>query len=80
MGAKARDAKSVMAHLDVDALKASKNMDADIASSLEVLKKEKDYLFEGATPTTGKPHGAPPTGLSGVEAAFYARNPDLKTD
>ena len=80
MGAKARDAKSVMAHLDVDALKASKNMDADIASSLEVLKKERDYLFDGAPITTAMPHSAPPSGLSGVEAAFYARNPALKSN
>lgn len=80
MGAKAKNTKAVMALLDVDALKASKNMDADITTALEAVRKDNDYLFDGAPIITGKPHSSPPAGLSGVEAAFFARNPDLKTD
>ena len=81
MGAKAKNSKAVMALLDVDALKASKNLDADIATALESVKKDNDYLFDGGqTITTARPHSAPPSGLSGVEAAFFARNPALKTN
>lgn len=80
MGAKAKNTKAVMALLDMDTLKASKNLDADIATALESVKKDNDYLFDGAPITTARPHSAPPAGLSGVEAAFFARNPDLKTD
>lgn len=47
-GAKGRNAKAVMALLDLDALKGSKNQEADIKSALEGLKKDNGYLFEDA--------------------------------
>ena len=37
-----------MALLDLDALKGSKNQEADIKSALEGLKKDNGYLFEDA--------------------------------
>lgn len=45
---KGRNAKAVMALLDLEALKASKNQEADIKAALEGLKKENGYLFDGA--------------------------------
>lgn len=41
-----RNEKAIMALLDVDTLKASKNQEADIKSALDNLKKENDYLFQ----------------------------------
>ncbi len=43
-----RSAKAVTALLDLDALKASKNQEADIKAALEGLRQESGYLFEGA--------------------------------
>lgn len=48
--AKVRNAKAVAALLDMDALRASKNQDADIKAALDTLKKENGYLFEAETP------------------------------
>lgn len=44
--AKGRSVKAVRAMLDVDALRASKNRDADIKAALEDLKKDSGYLFD----------------------------------
>lgn len=44
--AKAKNVKAVKALLDVDALKQSKNRDADIQSALESVKADNGYLFE----------------------------------
>lgn len=66
--AKGKSAKAITALLDTDALKASKNQDADIKAALENLKKESDFLFEsGETP----PPYAPGTGMSHVPGAQY---------
>lgn len=43
---KARNVKAVMALLDVESLKKSKNQDTDITAALEALKKDNGYLFE----------------------------------
>ncbi len=45
---KPRNAKAVMALLDVETLKKSKNQDADITAALDALKKDNGYLFEDA--------------------------------
>lgn len=45
-----RNAKAVMALLDIDTLKKSKNQDTDITAALESVKKENDYLFGDSTP------------------------------
>lgn len=76
---KAKNVKAVRALLDLETLKASKNQSDDIKKAIEDVKSKNDYLFEGTNiPGSG---GNPPgsgEGLSGVEAAFLARNPDLK--
>ncbi len=50
--AKGKNAKAITALLDVDALKESKNQEADIKAALEGLKKDSGYLFdeEGTPP------------------------------
>lgn len=46
-GAKGKNVKAISALLDVDALKGSKNQEADIKAALEGLKKDSGYLFDG---------------------------------
>lgn len=46
----ARNAKAVMALLDQDTLKASKNQKEDVQKALETVKKENDYLFQPEKP------------------------------
>lgn len=41
-----RNAKAVMALIDVETLKKSKNQDSDITLALEAVKKDNDYLFQ----------------------------------
>lgn len=50
--AKGKNAKAIKALLDIPALKASKNQDADIKTALEALQKDSGYLFDtdGGTP------------------------------
>ena len=49
--AKGKSAKAIKALLDLDALKGSKNQEADIKAALEGLQKESGYLFDdGETP------------------------------
>ena len=43
---KPRNAKAVMALMDIDSLKKSKNQDTDITAALEAVKKDNGYLFE----------------------------------
>ena len=42
----ARNSKAVMALLDIDNLKGSKNQDNDIKTALETVKKDNSYLFQ----------------------------------
>lgn len=79
-GARGKSVKAITALLDVDALKGSKNQEADIKTALENLKKENGYLFDdGGTPPpfaggTGAPGGGPggePTSLAGAIRAKY---------
>lgn len=44
-GAKGKNAKAIKALLDVDALKESKNQDADIKAAMDALQKDSGYLF-----------------------------------
>ena len=46
-GSKGKNVKAITALLEVDALKASKNQEADIKAALEGLKKDSGYLFDG---------------------------------
>ena len=45
-----RSVKSVMAELDIDTLKASKNQKEDIKTALETCKKDHDFLFGANEP------------------------------
>ncbi len=44
--AKGKNAKAIKALLDMDALRASTNRDADIAAAIESVKKDNNYLFD----------------------------------
>ena len=59
--AKGKSAKAIAALLDLEALRASKNQDADITAALDGLKKDSAYLFED--PGTPPPY-APNTGVT----------------
>ena len=48
---KPRNAKAVMALLDIENLKKSKNQDTDITAALEAVKKDNGYLFEESRAT-----------------------------
>lgn len=47
--ASGRNEKAIMALLDVDTLKASKNQTQDIEAAITALKKDNDYLFQQTT-------------------------------
>lgn len=75
--AKGKSAKAIAALLDIEALKGSKNQDADIKTALENLKKESGYLFEDEQQTpppfstgSGTGHGDKP--LTGMERLMAA--------
>ena len=63
----ARNSKAVMALLDLEALKKSKNQTADIEAALEGVKKENDYLFVSDKP------------VPRVVSATPGINPDAQT-
>lgn len=46
----AKNAKAVMALLDQDSLKSSKNQKEDVQKALEAVKKDNDYLFQAEKP------------------------------
>ena len=57
--AKGKDTKAIMAHLDLDKLRVSKNQEKDIKSALASMRTEKGYLFDD---NGGKPHFTDPKG------------------
>lgn len=67
--AKGKNAKAIRALLDVDALKASKNQEADIKTALEALAKDNGYLFD--TEPVPPPIGAPGTGTQHIGNTKY---------
>ncbi len=54
-----RNEKAVMAMLDIDALKESKNQKDDIKAALDEVKRDNDYLFKSDEPIRN------PTGATG---------------
>lgn len=64
--ARGKSAKAIAALLDLDALRASKNQDADIKTALEDLKKDSGYLFDDEQLP---PPYAPGTGTGGAPGA-----------
>ena len=77
----ARNAKAVKALLDLESIKSSKNQDTDLQTAIEACKNDNEYLFEEDAPIynpvafTG---GRVPKTVTGVEAMFLAKNPDIK--
>lgn len=82
----ARNLKAARALLDLEALKASKNQDADVDAAIKALIDGEDtaFMFEaqptGAKKNIGAPVGKAPGTTDGVEAAFAALNPGIKLD
>lgn len=71
-----RNEKAVMAMLDMDTLKASKNQSEDIKKALETVKESDAYLFETDEPfsnpvgATGGTGGSGGDNLSAIRAAM----------
>lgn len=57
--AKGKNAKAIMALLDTEKLRGSRNMEKDIKSALDALRTDSGYLFED---NGGKPHFSAPNG------------------
>lgn len=82
----ARNLKAARALLDLEALKASENQDADIDAAIKALIDGEDTAFIFAAQPTGEkkgvgaPVGKAPGAADGVEAAFAALNPGMKLD
>lgn len=78
----AKNAKAVKALLldNIDTLKSSKNQAEDITKALENIKSENDFMFESGSSEGGwgERHKGAPESTTGVEEAFYRRNPELK--
>lgn len=76
----AKNAKAVKALLDLEALKSSKNQAEDITKALEKVKSENDFMFTSDNQQRGwgERHKGSSENTTGVEEAFYQRNPNLK--
>ena len=82
-GAKGRNAKAIMALLDVESLRKSKDRSKDINAALEALKKDSGYLFDDGQGTP--PPYAAGTGTNGAGGddaliASFRAAAGLKTD
>lgn len=71
-GAKGRNVKAIKALLDVDSLKASKNLDTDLKDAITALKKDNNYLFDDEKAP------APYSGGAGTGAKGTDRDPALE--
>jgi DNA repair ATPase RecN len=72
-GSKAKNVKAVRALLDVDAIKASKNQEADIKAALEKVKEENDYLFTSDEPLDNPDFTGETGGAGGSDAVDAMR-------
>ncbi|MEF2918842.1 MAG: phage scaffolding protein [Acutalibacteraceae bacterium] len=61
----AKNSKAVMALLDVNALKASKNQADDITKALEQVKSENDYMFTSDEPIKNAVHNTGNSSITG---------------
>lgn len=66
-----KNEKAVMALLDLETLKGSKNQKDDIKTALEAVKKDNDYLFTSKEPIDN-PNPTGPTGGGGGAGASSA--------
>lgn len=78
--AKGKNPKAIAALLDLEALKSSKNQDADLTAALDALKKDSGYLFDeektpppyaGGTGNAQMQKTGEPTSLSGALQERY---------
>lgn len=72
--ANGKNAKAIKALLDLDALKSSKNQEADISAAIESCQKENTYLFGNDNPPpysagAGAGNGGANKGLDAIRAA-----------
>lgn len=76
VAAKGRSTKAIMAELDLDTLRSSKNQNEDIKAAIEACQKEHDFLFESSEPIknpVGGTDGDPaPSGDEATTAAMRA--------
>lgn len=70
-GMKGKNHKAISALLELDALKASKNQDADLKTALEALKKDNSYLFEEAGTPPPYSAGAGTGGAGGTDTGLF---------
>ena len=61
----AKNSKAVMALLDIDALKTSKNQADDISKALEQVKSENDYMFTSDEPIKNPVHNTGNSTITG---------------
>lgn len=75
--AKGKNAKAIMALLDIEKLRSSKNRDKDIKSALDDMRKESGYLFEdnGGNPSFAAPAGNPGGGTTTVKDIMSIKDP-----
>lgn len=75
--AKGKNAKAIIALLDLEKLRGSKNQEKDIKAQLESLRTENGYLFEdnGGNPAFTKPGSAPSTGGKTVKEIMSIKDP-----
>lgn len=75
--AKGKNAKAIMALLDIEKLRSSKNRDKDIKSALDDMRKESGYLFEdnGGNPYFAAPTGNPGGGATTVKDIMSIKDP-----
>ena len=75
--AKGKNTKAIMALLDLEKLRGSKNQEKDIKAQLESLRTENGYLFEdnGGNPAFTKPGSTPSTGGKTVKEIMSIKDP-----
>lgn len=61
----AKNSKAVMALLDIDTLKTSKNQADDISKALEQVKSENDYMFTSDEPIKNAVHNTSNSSITG---------------
>ncbi|MCD8356265.1 MAG: phage scaffolding protein [Clostridia bacterium] len=76
------DADAAMQLMDMTGVKLSDGKVTGAQEALDALKETKPYLFGAAQPVKawGQRQGGVPPKIDGVEAAFYAMNPELKKE
>ena len=75
--AKGKNAKAIMALLDLDKLRGSKNQEKDIKAALDTMRAESGYLFEdnGGTPAFAAPAGNSGGGATTVKDIMSIKDP-----